>query len=159
MSKHITLPTGESVVVDDFYYPVLMSIGKWCLQSKKYAATRLRGRLWLMHDLLMLWKCGECPVGKNVDHKNCNGLDNQIDNLRYATESQNHFNVAKRCNNTSGYKGVYWHKKAGRWMAQVKYKGVQYYLGLYESKLDAAKAYNDKAIELDPEFARLSGNG
>lgn len=38
----------------------------------------------------------------------------------------------KRITNTSGYKGVCWHKKANKWRAYIKFKGKQYHLGLYE---------------------------
>ena len=49
--------------------------------------------------------------------------------------------------NTSGYKGVSWSKKSGKWRAELKVEGVLKYLGLYENKLDAAKAYNDAIDE------------
>lgn len=40
-------------------------------------------------------------------------------------------------NNSSGVKGVSWYKKSGKWRAQIKYAGENYYLGLYD-KLEEA---------------------
>ena len=156
MSKCIFLSQGKYAVVDDRYYPMLMTVGKWCLQSERYAASRIRGRLWLMHDLIMQWAHGNTPAEKAVDHRNRDGLDNRLRNLRYATASQNNINRAKSQCNTSGYKGVFWHKGAKKWMAQIKYEGRVYYLGLFASKADAALAYNEKAIALANDFACLN---
>ena len=144
---------GKVAVVDDRYYPMLMTLGSWCLHSNRYAATRLRGQLWLMHDLIMQWAKGKTPKGTEVDHRDRNKLNNRLRNLRYATSSQNHANVLKRSNNTSGYKGVFWHKGASKWMAQIKYQKRLYYLGLFMSRRAAARAY-DKAHEaLAGEYA------
>ena len=156
MSKTIPLTQGKEAVVDDCYYPMLVTVGKWCLQCNKYAASRIRGRLWLMHDLIMEWANGPMPKGKEVDHRNLDGLDNRLDNLRYATSSQNAFNKVKSTRNTSGYKGVFWHKGARKWMVQVKFHNVVHYVGLFASKDEAAIAYNTKASELSAEFARLN---
>lgn len=91
------------------------------------------------------------PRGE-VDHKNGNGLDNRKCNLRIATSSQNKANTKIRRDNTSGFKGVIWHKASNKWMARVADK----YLGLFRSKYEAAKAYNQKAKEMFGEFARLN---
>jgi hypothetical protein len=153
MSKTIPLTKGKVAIVDDRYYPMLMTVGPWCLQSERYAASRFRGRLWLMHDLIMEWAHGKVPPGKEVDHRNRNGLDNRSRNLRYATSSQNHMNIAKRSDNTSGYKGVFWHKRAKKWMVQTKFHGRYYYGGLFANKREAAGEYNRLASEIAKEFA------
>lgn len=43
-------------------------------------------------------------------------------------------------NNTSGFRGVSWHRGIGKWSAQIAYKGTTYYLGYYENINDAADA-------------------
>ena len=88
------------------------------------------------------------PKGKEVDHRNRNGFDNRRRNLRYATASQNNANKPKRSLNTSGYKGVFWHKGAGKWMSQIGFKKRRYYLGLFASKREAARAYDQAVQEL-----------
>lgn len=49
--------------------------------------------------------------------------------------------------NTSGAKGVYWHKGASSWTASITVKGKNVYLGLFINKqdaIDARKAAEDK---------------
>ena len=48
-------------------------------------------------------------------------------------------NVPKHKNNTSGEKGVYWHKKHSKWQASIHIDGVLKHLGLYNDKNDAIK--------------------
>ena len=62
--------------------------------------------------------------------------------------------VAK--NNTSGYKGVYFNKKANKWMSYIRYNNKLINLGLFVNPIDAAIAYNNKALELFGEYARLN---
>lgn len=76
-----------------------------------------------------------------VDHENHHGLDCRESNLRVGTHSQNRGNVRTAINNTSGYKGVSIHR--GKWRAVV----ANQYLGLFDCKHDAARAYNAKAQE------------
>ena len=57
---------------------------------------------------------------------------------------------------TSRFKGVCWHKKAGKWQAKIQHNFVRIRLGLFSSEEDAARAYNRKAKELFGEFAKLN---
>ena len=45
-----------------------------------------------------------------------------------------------RSNNTSGVTGVVWRKRAGRWCAEIGFKGQRHYLGLYTRFEDAVHA-------------------
>jgi hypothetical protein len=93
--------------------------------------------------------------GELVDHINRNTLDNRRENLRLATQSQNQANRGKPSNNTSGYKGVRWHKTAKKWVAQIKFKKLYFYLGSFDKPEEAYAAYCAKAKELYGEFANL----
>ena len=42
--------------------------------------------------------------------------------------------------NTSGYSGVYFSQKSGKWRAQITFKGKTYYLGSYEDLEEAVQA-------------------
>lgn len=93
------------------------------------------------------------PDGMVVDHINGNPMDNRCSNLRVCTQAQNSLNNhGAKFNSKSGHKGVYWHKAAQKWCAEVVYDGTRHYLGLYKNKLDAAEAYNNKAKELHSQF-------
>lgn len=54
--------------------------------------------------------------------------------------------------NTSGYKGVCWHKKAGKWRAYIAFKRKQYHLGLYNDIKLAVKARKEAEKRLFGNF-------
>ena len=89
-----------------------------------------------------------------VDHINQDPLDNRRQNLRLATRSQNAANLGPYANNTSGYKGVDFNR--GKWRARITQDGVRYFLGTFDTAEDAARAYDQKALELFGEFASLN---
>ena len=93
---------------------------------------------------------------KGIDHIDHDGLNNQKNNLRFCTNSENSMNRRKRVNCTSIYKGVYFSKAAGKWQAYIMINGKHIHLGLFASEADAAKAYNTKAVSLFREFANLN---
>lgn len=81
------------------------------------------------------------PEGMDTDHINGDTLDNRRSNLRAVSRTVNNFNrKGLMPNNTSGHTGVVWHKKAGKWMAQMQYKGKEVYLGLHTELEDAVRA-------------------
>ena len=102
----------------------------------------------LMHRLII-----GAEKGEKVDHKNGNGLDNRRDNLRLATSSQNTANTPPPATNTSGYKGVHFHRRNKTWEASVVFEGARRHLGKFESPEDAARAYDAAAIEIWGEYA------
>lgn len=90
-----------------------------------------------------------------VDHKDNNRLNNQRSNLRSATQAQNILNTKKYKGWTSRFKGVSWHKKSKKWMAQIRASKKHFYLGLFDKEVDAYEAYKEAAIRLHGEFASL----
>lgn len=90
-----------------------------------------------------------------VDHKDGNGLNNQKSNLRICNHQQNNMNQRHIQNGSSIYKGVCWHKEAKKWVSNIHFNKM-IYLGLFDNETEAAKAYDQKAIELFGEFARLN---
>ena len=95
------------------------------------------------------------------DHINRNRLDNRRANLRLCTYAQSARNVSKQASHngrkcSSKYKGVTLRKKSGLWMARIDKDYEQYHLGYFENEEDAARAYNEAAIELHGEFASLN---
>ncbi len=116
-----------------------------------YATAVINGRVTFMHDLIL-------PVtGKfTADHKDRNGLNNQRDNLRIATHSQNSANRKLQKNNTSGYRGVSQNKATGGWVARIKINKNYEHIGTYPTAQSAARAYNKRALEVWGEFAQLN---
>lgn len=113
-----------------------------------YAKTKIGGATVLMHRLL---------TGYSItDHINGFGLDNRRKNLREVTTAQNLRNCRRRCDNTSGFKGVAWHKPSGKWQVHINVDGKFTYLGLFSDKIAAARAYDAAALEHYGEYARLN---
>ena len=57
-------------------------------------------------------------------------------------------------NNTSGVKGVTWHRHIQKWQAYIGFKGNQYCLGYFDKKDDAAAARATAEKELHGEFLK-----
>ena len=93
---------------------------------------------------------------KEIDHIDRNKSNNIWINLRECTASENKANSTKQSNNTSGYKGVYWHKRANKFRAQIQFQKKLIHIGLFDTAEEAAAAYNTKAIELNGEFAGIN---
>jgi len=108
----------------------------------------------LVHRMVYEKTHGKKPKGMQIDHINGDILDNRVENLRIATYAENQWNAKTRVDNTSGVKGVCWHKKAQKWYAQIKQNKVLYNLGVFEDKKEAEKVVRKKREELHGEFAR-----
>lgn len=106
------------------------------------------------HVLAWLYETGVYPKTK-IDHINLIKTDNRICNLRLANDSQNSCNSGKRPNNTSGYKGVTYHKIGKKWQAQIELNNNYIYLGLFSTAQEAHQAYCEAAIKHHGEFARV----
>lgn len=99
--------------------------------------------------------------GEVVDHKDNNGLNNTRKNLRRCSQTRNLANQQKT-RGRSRFKGVYFNKARGKWQAQIgaglnaSGKQVVLYLGRFATEVEAAKAYDAKAVDLHGEFAVLN---
>ena len=94
--------------------------------------------------------------GQEIDHKDGNGLNNQKSNLRLITHTQNCMNRDKNKNNTSGYKGVHWHKNYKKWGVQIRVNGKCKSLGYYDTKKEAAQVYNEGVKKYFGEVAKTN---
>lgn len=79
---------------------------------------------WFAHRIIWKWVYGEDPGEFQIDHRNGNGLDNSILNLRKCTPLENSFNKGLSASNLSGVKGVFRIRK-GLLKAQVWAGGVR----------------------------------
>ena len=58
--------------------------------------------------------------------------------------------------NTSGFRGVSWHKDSKKWVASIRHGNKRVTIGRYKDKEQAARAYDDKARELKGRRAMLN---
>jgi hypothetical protein len=137
-------PTSNRVSVGDVAgTPHPSGYLKICVNGKKYFA----------HRLIYLFHHGHMPMF--LDHIDRNGLNNKIENLREATLSQNSANTSIRSDNTSGYRGVSWDKKAKKWLAKITIFRKQKYLGYFSSPEAAYEVYCEAARNHYGKFANI----
>jgi hypothetical protein len=90
-----------------------------------------------------------CPEGLQPDHKDGDGLNNRQKNLRITTHARNQRGFKrKRLGSSSKFRGVVWYKAYQKWQVQLSTDGVRTNVGYFDSEEDAAKAYEQKALEL-----------
>lgn len=151
--KEIQLNHGKVALVDDEDFEYLNQF-KWYAHKRggNYYAERChKGKIIIMHNVIMN------PInGFFVDHIFHNGLDNRKSQLRLATRAQNNANRRARKNATSKYLGVAFEKDRKKWTARIRKDKIGYRLGSFNTEIEAAIAYNNKAIELHGEFANLN---
>lgn len=121
------------------------------LRRDCYIHIRVFGKKYLAHRLAFLYMEGGFPKN-DTDHINQIRNDNRWANLRYATNSENHRNVPRRANNTSGYKGVSFYKQRGKFVAQTTFNGKAKYLGLFPTAELASEAFQAFAKQHYGEF-------
>ena len=118
--------------------------GRWSVSvnNKRYLCYRI---IFLMHY-------GHIP--EFIDHVNGDPKDNSIENLREATRNQNAHNAKMLRTNTSGVKGVHWHKRKNKWCASVTVNGVAVHVGYFKDIEKAAEAVQAAREKHHGEFAR-----
>jgi len=150
--KTILMTNSGVALVDDDDYEFLSRI-TWYSDTKGYARHRVRFSSTEVITLRMHRVIMKAGKGIEVDHIDGNKLNNQKFNLRFATDGENKRNQKMYRNNTSGLKGVTWHKDKKRWTVQIGLDGRKLWLGQFRDREDAAKCYADAAIKYHGEFS------
>lgn len=119
-----------------------------------YRNVRIDMKYYLEHRVIWIMHIGDIPEGYFIDHRDNIKDNNDIDNLRLATRPQNHYNVPRKKNNTSGYKGVSFRRKTGKWMPTIRMNGKSKNLGSYDTPEQAHEVYKAAAIQLHGDFAK-----
>lgn len=107
------------------------SVAGW-VNPKGYSSIQINGKKYQAHRLAWLYVYGSLPIC--IDHIDGFPNNNKINNLREATSQQNSFNRKISKSNTSGIKGLTWHKKLNKWQAVIGLNGVNKYLGCFLDK-------------------------
>lgn len=148
MTKQIPLGrSGKFALVDDDDYELVMKLS-WQIH-KGYAVNKRNQTN--MHRLI-----NGTPDGFQTDHVNGDRLDNRKCNLRSCSGSQNAANVKSHADSVSKYKGVYWDKTHNRWRAEITKNKKRLRIGRFRTEEAAAIAYNEAAIKIHMNFARLN---
>ena len=152
--KEIPLTQGKFALVDDSDFEYLNQF-KWNAHKSRnvfYAERRDGKSIVKMHHIIF----GKPDKGLFIDHKDQNGLNNQRENLRIATRSQNKVNAGKHTKSSSKYRGVYWDKRWQTWNVIVRKDGKNKRFGSFKNEIEAALKYNSVVENYHGEFAVLN---
>ena len=120
--------------------------------SHGYGCVIIDARGYRTHRVAWAMFYGEWPKDQ-IDHINLDRTDNRISNLRLATNGENSCNRGAQSNNKCGYKGVSYHKAAGKYEAKVS----RVYLGLFPTAELAYAACCAARESLHGEFMNHGG--
>ena len=128
---------------------------------QSYYRVNVDGRSISLHRAVWLYKHPGCYKDSEIppilDHINMNKQDNRYENLRPVSRTFNNFNVRKREDSSSNYRGVSWNKRSEKWTAQIKVGGKHRHLGIFpgtpEGEIAAALAWDRAAFEAYGEDA------
>ena len=157
---YVTLTQGFVAVIDSDCVG-LVDIGNWSALNGKnnntvYAQTGAVSSIGRKTTLSMHRLITSCPSGFYVDHIDGNGLNNRLSNLRVCLNHQNQANAGVSSRNTSGKKGVHWHKSQNRWIARIKVGGKEVHLGCFKDMRDAEEAYRIASMQYHGKFSYFS---
>lgn len=121
--------------------------------GKTYLCVGFLGKLWFNHRVIFKMLHGIEP--EQIDHKDGDGTNNKIDNLRASNQNDNGKNKHLLSSNTSSVCGVSYHKRMMKWRARITVDGVMIHLGTFENFEDAVKARK----EADLKYKFHKGHG
>ena len=123
------------------------------LDSNGYRRTKIDGVLCTQAGIIWKWVTGDEPKCQ-IDHEDGDILNNSWHNIREASELTNSANRGIKSTNTSGFKGVNWHKGHRKWEASITKAGKRIFLGRFETPEAASDTYEKVASILHGSFYR-----
>ena len=103
-----------------------------------YRRVGIKGKVYLVHRIIMMLCFGHIPENAEIDHINHVRDDNRLVNLRFVTRGENRKNQSVSRKNTSGVTGVYLSKNRKKYRAQIRVNQEAIYLGMFETLEEAA---------------------
>lgn len=151
--KTIPLTQGKVAIVDDEDYEELSQY-RW-YYNRGYAVRQVRvsdskWRMATMGRLLL-----KIPKGMMTSYRSLDKLDNRRSNLRVASYSECACNRRPNTHSKTGLKGVRFHRRAGKWEAQIGVAGKIKSLGLHTTPKLAHAAYCEASAKYHGEFGRV----
>lgn len=118
--------------------------------NKGYLRISLNYICYLSHRLAWLYVYGHFPINQ-IDHVDCNKVNNSIANLRESTNKENKQNRRKpQANNTSGFLGVHFDKHRGKFMAKIVLNRKGKHLGRFTTAEEAYATYLQAKRDIHP---------
>jgi hypothetical protein len=153
--RTIPVSGGPNALCDEEDFP-LLSLFTWNVNKAahlSYPTTRLGGRIFYLHHLVMLQ-----PHKAKIYHYDGNLFNNCRANLCVASKAQINASANKQKRPCSSiYKGVSWSKQKAKWQAYHHSPSrTKTDLGYFLSEEAAARAYDQAAYATYGDFARLN---
>lgn len=106
-----------------------------------YIRIQIDGRIFKAHRLAFIYMTDSCEA-QEVDHINGIRSDNRWGNLRLADKTANMQNKRRpQSNNTTGFLGVTFDKRRGKYVANIAVNGKRKTIGRFVCPLEASNAY------------------
>jgi hypothetical protein len=148
----IPLTRGLFAIVDEDDYERLMK-HSWhaAKQPHNFYACRtvkVKGKkktIWMHREI------NRTPEWMKTDHIDCDGLNNRKENLRSVNHADNMINGRRNSPKKPKYRGVSWHKRTNRWIAQITVDYKNQWLGSYLNPEDARDAYQAARAKIRSE--------
>ncbi|NNK92788.1 MAG: hypothetical protein HKP41_00410 [Desulfobacterales bacterium] len=115
-------------------------------QQRQYSAS---------HIAMYLYYGVRLDQGQEIDHKDGNGINNKISNLRIVSKKHQNRNHKTQKRSKTGISGVRYLSKWGKWQADIVCDGVFHYLGLFSDYFEACCARKSAQYRLG--FYELHG--
>lgn len=109
------------------------------IHNKGYLKASVDGKEYLLHRLAWLYVYG-CLPSDQIDHIDHDKKNNAICNLRECSNEDNHMNMPKGTDNTSGFVGVRFNESNGKWRSVITANKKTHHLGYFDELSDAILA-------------------
>ncbi|WP_064558972.1 HNH endonuclease [Buttiauxella brennerae] len=161
-SDRAWLPTRAEILSRYYYDNDLGQLG-W-INGKKagkkagwmrqdgYIDVSICGEKFRAHRLIYFLHHNIWPI--EIDHINGVRDDNHIENLRETTSAKNQYNIKMPARNTSGVRGVCWHKASRKWYVQYGVGNKKAYLGTFQDLELAELVANEYREKYHGEYYR-----
>lgn len=121
-----------------------------------YLVVQFMGRQWKQHRVIWKIHTGQEPPDI-IDHVDMNPANNIWDNLRESDTRRNSWGAKQRIHNTSGQRGVVFHRRSGKWRASIQNAKKRDWLGTFDSFDDAKAAYNAASAKIIADLGLNEG--
>jgi hypothetical protein len=153
---HVPLTRGLVAIIDAADVDQVAEFNWYANPSKAthYAKTDVWHPKLRRRERVYLHRLIACPPSDHfVDHINGKGLDCRRSNLRVCLPAQNAANRHDTRGSTSGYRGVRFDARRGRWVARLTVSYRNLYLGSFGSEAEAVAAYDAASRRKHGAFA------